>query len=90
MCPVPRFAPRPTASHQVLPMPELAALAPTSAVPLAASVSAPHNRRQRLRLRDLCDEVLASFRAAHARDVISDDDRQDARAVLATLTPRRA
>lgn len=55
-----------------------------------ATTPAAQNRRQRLRLRDLCDEVLASFRVARERDVITDLDREDARVVLAGLSPRRA
>lgn len=58
-------------------------------MPDFAPSAAPQNRRQRLRLRELCDEVLASFRVARERDVISDAERQDARQVLATLSPRR-
>lgn len=38
-----------------------------------------------MRLRDLCDEVLASFRVAADRDIISDQDRVDARSILAGL-----
>lgn len=45
------------------------------------------NRRRRPHLRELCDEVLASFRLAREREVLSDGDRQAARAVLAQLTP---
>ena len=45
------------------------------------------NRRRRQRLRDLCDEVLASFRVARERDLISDGERQDARALLAQVAP---
>lgn len=62
---------------------------PMTADSAAARIHAPANRRSRLRLRDLCDEVLASFRVAHERDVISDADRQDARTLLAGLTRRR-
>ncbi len=47
----------------------------------------PANRRSLVRLRDLCDEVLASFRAARERDLISDGDRRDARALLAKVAP---
>lgn len=49
--------------------------------------SVPANRRRRVHLRELCDEVLASFRAARERDVVSDGDRDAARAVLSRLTP---
>jgi hypothetical protein len=44
-------------------------------------------RRQRSRLRDLCDEVLASFRAAQSRELISADELEESRAMLATMTP---
>ena len=54
-----------------------------------ASTAAPHNRRQRLRLRDLCDEVLASYRVARERDLISEDERSAAQALLASLGPQR-
>lgn len=45
------------------------------------------NRRRRTHLRELCDEVLASFRLARGRDVLSAGDREAARTVLAQLTP---
>ena len=45
------------------------------------------DRRQRSRLRDLCDEVLASFRAAQSRELISADELEESRAMLATMTP---
>jgi hypothetical protein len=44
-------------------------------------------RRQRSRLRDLCDEVLASFRAAQSRELISERELEESRALLATMTP---
>ncbi|HET9425340.1 MAG TPA: hypothetical protein VFO55_08220 [Gemmatimonadaceae bacterium] len=44
-------------------------------------------RRSRRRLRELCDEVLASHRIAHDRDVISDADRADARMILSRVAP---
>ena len=47
----------------------------------------PSERRNRRRLRELCDEVLASYRIASERDVISDSDRADARAMLAQIAP---
>jgi hypothetical protein len=49
--------------------------------------SVPSDRRSRRRLRELCDEVLASYRVAHERDVISDNDRADARMMLARIAP---
>lgn len=45
------------------------------------------DRRQRGRLRDLCDEVLASFRIASDRDPISEQDRLMAMQILPQLTP---
>lgn len=47
----------------------------------------PSDRRSRRHLRDLCDEVLASYRIASDRDVISDADRADARMILAQVAP---
>jgi hypothetical protein len=44
-------------------------------------------RRSRSRLRELCDEVLASHRVANDRDVISEAERADARTILSRLTP---
>jgi len=49
--------------------------------------SVPSDRRNRRRLRELCDEVLASYRLASDRDVISESDRADARAMLASIAP---
>lgn len=34
-----------------------------------------NERRTRLRLRDLCDEVLASYRLASDRDLFTSEDR---------------
>jgi hypothetical protein len=45
------------------------------------------DRRSRRRLRELCDEVLASYRVASDRDVISESDRADARMMLARIAP---
>jgi hypothetical protein len=42
-------------------------------------------RRTHARLRDLCDEVLASYRLATERDPLSDADRREARSFLARL-----
>ena len=43
------------------------------------------DRRTLLRLRDLCDEVLASYRVANEKDVISSRDRDEARQMMARL-----
>ena len=41
--------------------------------------SVPDNRRTRHHLRELCDEVLASYRAAKSRELFADDERNEAR-----------
>lgn len=40
-------------------------------------------RRTRLRLRELCDEVLASYRVATGRELFTDADRQAAAKLIA-------
>ena len=45
------------------------------------------DRRRRTRLRDLCDEVLASFRLASDRDPISAQDRAEAMTLLSRVAP---
>jgi hypothetical protein len=45
------------------------------------------DRRQRGRLRELCDEVLASFRVARSRELISEREQAESREMLASLTP---
>ena len=47
----------------------------------------PSDRRNRRHLRELCDEVLASYRLASDRDVITESERADARAMLASIAP---
>jgi hypothetical protein len=42
-------------------------------------------RRTHARLRDLCDEVLASYRVATGRDPLSDADHREARSLLSRL-----
>ncbi len=44
-------------------------------------------RRTRLRLRELCDEVLASHRLATGRAPITDDDRATASTLLHRVVP---
>jgi hypothetical protein len=47
-------------------------------------------RRTRLRLRELCDEVLASYRVATGRSTVSDADRAEAQSIFQSmLRPRR-
>jgi hypothetical protein len=50
----------------------------------------PSERRSHRRLRDLCDEVLASYRVASDRDVITESDRATARTMLASIAPLTA
>lgn len=47
------------------------------------------DRRTRLRLRELCDEVLASHRVASDRDLFTDADRREAQALLGGLALAR-
>jgi hypothetical protein len=49
------------------------------------STTAPTDRRQRGRLRDLCDEVLASFRMAREPDQFSEQDRAQGRALVSRI-----
>lgn len=46
------------------------------------------DRRTLIRLRELCDEVLASYRIARGRDILSADDRRAAEKLLAGVTPK--
>jgi hypothetical protein len=48
------------------------------------------DRRTRARLRELCDEVLASYRLAQGLDVMTPEDRELAEQVLRDLTPKVA
>lgn len=45
------------------------------------------DRRSRERLRELCDEVIASYRAATAGDPLSAADRAEAERLLAQVAP---
>lgn len=46
-------------------------------------------RRTKLRLRDLCDEVLASYHQARGRDLFSSEDRKTARELMASVVSSR-
>ena len=48
------------------------------------------DRRTRSRLRELCEEVLASYRVAQGEDFVTSEDRETADQVLRTLTPSMA
>jgi hypothetical protein len=53
-------------------------------------ISVPTDRRSRAHLRDLCDEVLASFRAASDRDLFTEQDRRTGHALLRSIGSRSA
>ena len=46
------------------------------------------DRRTRVRLRELCDEVLASYRLAQGQDIVTPEDREIAQQVLRQIGPR--
>ena len=46
-------------------------------------------RRTKLRLRELCDEVLASYNQARGRDLFSSDDRKTASDLMASVVKSR-
>ena len=48
------------------------------------------DRRTRSHLRELCDEVLASYRVAQGEDLVTTEDREVAAQVLRDLSPRRS
>ncbi|HET9452839.1 MAG TPA: hypothetical protein VFO66_01045 [Gemmatimonadaceae bacterium] len=48
------------------------------------------DRRTRVRLRELCEEVLASYRLAQGQDLLSSEERESAQQVLRVLTPQVA
>ena len=52
-------------------------------------VPALKERRTRHRLRELCDEVIASYRAAKGYQLFSDRDRDEAYALMGQLAPVR-
>jgi hypothetical protein len=46
------------------------------------------DRRVRGRLRELCEEVLASYRVAQGQDLVTPEERDQAKQMLRSLTPR--
>ena len=62
-------------------------IVPPASGAIAGPRNVPDNRRTRNRLRELCDEVLASHRVAKARELFAEDERNEARAVLARIVP---
>ncbi len=53
----------------------------------AAARTETSPRRTRLRLRDLCDEVLASYRVAKSRDPLTPEERDEAKTMLKEVVP---
>jgi hypothetical protein len=47
-------------------------------------------RRTKERLRELCDEVLASYRLAVGEDLVTSEDREVAEQYLRSMTPNLA
>jgi len=45
------------------------------------------DRRSKTRLRDLCDEILASYRAAKGQDIVTAEDREAAQELLRGMGP---
>ena len=58
---------------------------PRSAILAIGPRPVPADRRARLRLRELCDEVLASHRIAAERDLWTDEERAEAATLLGGL-----
>ena len=56
----------------------------------SASRRVRSERRTKNRLRELCDEVLASYRIAIGEDLLTSDDREAAEQYLRTMTPKLA
>ena len=75
--------------HDV-PMPPMQTTQHTNADAPTTMAPATQERRTRHRLRELCDEVIASYRAAKGHQLFSDRDRADAYALLGQLAPARA
>ena len=49
----------------------------------------PSDRRTRLRLRELCDEVIASYRVATDSEPWTEGDRREGRELMQRITARR-
>jgi hypothetical protein len=56
---------------------------------IPAANQPPSDRRRRTHLRELCDEVLASFRVAHGRDLISEQDRMDGKSLISRIVSQK-
>jgi hypothetical protein len=60
----------------------------SSSRPTIGASPVPADRRHRTRLRNLCDEVLASFRMARETDPFSEQDRAEGKALVSTIARR--
>jgi hypothetical protein len=63
----------------------------TDTVPLTPESTpseAADERRRLLRLRELCDEVLASQRVRDGHEMMTPEERQEARTLLESFVPR--
>ena len=56
--------------------------------PASGSTIPSSDRRRRTRLRDLCDEVLASFRMARQQDQFTELDRAEGRRLVEQIAGR--
>jgi hypothetical protein len=56
--------------------------------PASGSAIPSSDRRRRTRLRDLCDEVLASFRMARHEDPFTEHDRVEGRKLVEQIAGR--
>ena len=68
-------------------MPKHTTRSTTRTTPSATPRPSVADRRTRHRLRDLCDEVIASFRAARGASPLSESERAEAHAILANVAP---
>jgi hypothetical protein len=62
----------------------------THADTTAKHVNRAAERRTKLRLRELCDEALASYHQARGHDLFSSEDRKTARDLMASVVPYSA
>lgn len=55
--------------------------------PMGSRRRSQRDRRIRGRLRELCEEVLASYRMAQGQDLVTPDEREQAEQMLRSMTP---
>lgn len=56
----------------------------------ATRTAGPSDRRTHVRLRDLCDEVLASFRLASEGEMFSAQERAEGLSLMSRITRKTA